>query len=141
MAEVIARSSAGRRGWSHVEIRSAGASAVAGSAASGGALRAAERHGLDLSDHSSVPVSQSLVEWADLALVMAPHHLVALAELGGAAKSALLTAFVDSDDSPESWQAVADPFGSDDSAYEATFRELQFLVERALERLEPILDP
>jgi protein-tyrosine-phosphatase len=37
--------------------------------------------------------------------------------------------------------SVPDPVGGPDEEYEETFRLLQDLIERVLERLEPVLSP
>jgi protein-tyrosine phosphatase len=128
-------------GWNHVEVTSAGVAAGVGGPPSDGSLRAAARHGLDLSAHRSSPLTGETLEQADLVLAMSHSHLAALAELGAGDKVALLTDFaaaVDPDGVPD---AVMDPFGGSDEAYEATYVLLELLVERALQRLAPLLAP
>ncbi len=83
MAEVIARSRAAELGWDHVEVRSAGIAAFPGAPASVGAVRAASKHGLDLSDHASAPLTAEAAREADLILTMSPTHLMRVIELGG----------------------------------------------------------
>ncbi len=141
MSEALARAELARRGWWHVEVESAGASAVPGLPASGGALRVAARHGLDLSAHRGQGLSRELVERADLVLAMSPHHLAAVRARGGEGKSALIADFAEGREGEEGGRSVADPFGGGDEVYEATFRELRDLVGRALDRLASILDP
>jgi protein-tyrosine-phosphatase len=116
-----------------VEVRSAGTSTMNGLDASEGALRAAERHGLSLQGHSSMPLSREAVEWADLILTMGPAHLIRVRELGGDGKSALLGAYAGGSDDPMG-PAVPDPYGGGDEIYEATFRTLEAMVKAALER-------
>ena len=129
-------------GW-QVEVRSGGVGAVPGAPASHGSLRAARRHGLDLSAHESRPVDDELVDWADLVLVMSPGHLLRLAEFGVAAKAALIDAFARGEEGDEGAgaQGIPDPFGGDDQDYEDTFRTLEDLVPRVLRRLEPMFAP
>jgi protein-tyrosine-phosphatase len=83
------------------------------------------------------------VEGADLLLTMSPGHLLAVRELGGGEKSALLTDFADGDGDREGsgGRGIADPFGSGDAEYEATFNELNELIPRALARLAPLISP
>lgn len=141
LATALAERELARLGW-RLEVRSAGVSPMTGSPASEGSLRAARRHGLDLSEHRSRPLDPALIDWADLVLVMSPGHLLRLAELGGAAKGALLDAFASGDENEEGTGAgVPDPFGGDDQDYEEAYRTLEELVGKALRRLEPILAP
>lgn len=141
MAAAIARAAMESRGWSHVEVRSAGVSAVDGLPASGGAVRAAGSRGIDLAGHQSSFLTEALVRWADLILTMGPHHLHRVQQLGGGGQAALLPAFAVGEEGSESQRSVLDPIGEDDSVYGETFEELKELVEGALARLEPILSP
>jgi protein-tyrosine-phosphatase len=137
MAEALARSLAPSSGVGDVEIRSAGTSALPGSPASGGARRAAHRHGLSLEGHSSSLLSPELVEWADVILAMAPSHVHAVQELGGTEKVVLLGAFAAGVEG-EDWAgnlAVPDPFGGDDALYVETLEILHRYVIRAMKRM------
>jgi len=139
MAEAIARKRAADLGWGHLEVRSAGVAAYPGSPASGGALRVAQAHGLDLSDHRSRPFTEREAREADLILTMSPDHLMRVGELGGGPHAALLTSYAGGH--PDGFPALAipDPVGGPDEEYEETFQLLQRLVERVLERLQPVL--
>lgn len=136
-AEAIARRELEARGWDEVEVRSAGTAAYPGSPASGGAVRAAEVHGLDLSGHRSTPVDAEVVAWADLILAMSPSHLFRISDAGGGERATLLTSFAAGDDPEGVPESVPDPFGGANEEYEAMFRLMEMLVERALNRLEP----
>jgi protein-tyrosine-phosphatase len=138
MAQAIARRLIEQRGWTHVQVASAGAAAKAGGGASEGALRAAAEHGLDLAPHASQPLAPDLIEWADLILAMGPSHLLMVGELGGAAKAAMLTDFMDGE---EFGAPIEDPFGGDDESYRRAYRQIEDAVGALLERLEPILSP
>ena len=141
MAEVVARRMLARRGWSNVDVRSAGVATVDGGPASDGAQRAARRHGLDLSGHRSAALSPEHLTWADLVLVMSSGHLARVTDAGAAGKAALLAAFAAAGDSTGPALAVPDPFGGSDADYEATFTLLEELVEQALHRLAPLVAP
>ncbi len=140
MAVVIARRALQERGWDHVSVRSAGTFAYPGSAASGGARRAASAAGLDLDDHQSQPLSVDMVEWASLILPMSPNHMYDVSDLGGAEKGAPLGSFA-----PEAEHgavpAVLDPFGGSDEEYARTFERIATLVEEMLTRLESTISP
>jgi protein-tyrosine-phosphatase len=141
MAEVIARRALADLGWSHVEVRSAGVSALEGTPASEGARAAAERHGLDLAAHRSALATSETLAWADLILTMSANHALHLAEMGAADKVALVTSFAGGRDAGEMADSVPDPYGGGDEDYEESFRLLQGLVDRVLRRLAPILAP
>jgi protein-tyrosine-phosphatase len=139
MAAALARDEVVRRGWRHVQIASAGASAEPGEPASAPAVTVMRRSGLDLSSHSSQRLSADLVDWADLVLVMSPSHLATVADLGGAEKMALLGEFGASEERGPG--PVRDPFGAGEEVYEATLSQLRDLVAASLDRLEPIVHP
>jgi len=142
LAEALARRSIARRGWSQVEVRSAGVSAARGGPASEGSLRAGERHGLDLSGHRSAQVTEDIVAWSDLILTMSASHLLALSLFGGEERAAVLTDFAAGDaEGKGRGIGVADPHGGDDAEYEATLLEIDELVERVLDRLAPLVAP
>jgi protein-tyrosine-phosphatase len=143
MAEVLLRRALEARGWRQVEVRSAGVAAYPGSPATEAAVRVTERHGLDLTEHRSTPLDPPLIAWADLILTMTPAHLAAVTWAGGGDRSALITAFAAGGGGEPNLVAagVADPFGGDDEEYEATFRELEGLMEGVLDRLGPVLEP
>lgn len=138
MAEAIARDLIRRRGWTHVEVKSAGTGAVPGVSASPEAVDVAREKDLDLGSHSSQPLSADLVAWADLVLTMGASHMYVVRELGGAEKAALVTDFIEG---AGFGAAVADPFGGDHAAYRQTFTQLEAAVTALLDRLEPILSP
>lgn len=139
LASAIARDVIARRGWSHVEVGSAGVAATAGSGAATNAVAVAAEAGLDLGEHRARPLTRKLVEWADLILAMGPTHLFAAGKLGGEDKSALLLEFAGS--AEEGGIGIPDPFGGDVESYRQTVRVLRESVERVIDRLEPILSP
>lgn len=137
MAGVIARQALRERGWLSVAVDSAGTAVALGQPAAESAVRVAADRGLDLSRHISIPLTEDLVHWADLILVMTPAHLDAVANLGGADKAALLTDFLPESDEP----GIPDPLGGGDEAYRRTFDILSTAIGAVLRRLEPILAP
>ena len=141
MAEVIARRRAGELGWHHVEVRSAGIAAFAGTPASGGAVRTAAAHGLDLSGHRSRQLAAHDIDGADLILAMSTDHLLSVVELGGGERAALLSSYAGGHPAGFPATSVPDPIGGPDEEYEETYRLLEEMIERALERLQPVLSP
>ncbi|TVP54406.1 MAG: low molecular weight protein arginine phosphatase [Gemmatimonadales bacterium] len=141
MAEAIARAALRDRGWDHVTVESAGVAAFPGAPISGGAVRAAARHGIELDHHRSSPLTEARVEDSNLILTMSPSHLQVLVDLGAEGRSAVLPVFARGETKIRPGDGVQDPIGGDDALYEATFRELRELIESALNRLAPMLSP
>lgn len=138
MAEAIARSRLAELGWDRVDVSSAGIAAHSGARASEGAVRAAQAHGLDLSQHRSTLLTQDLAAEADLILAMSPSHIMRALELGAGDRSALLTSYAGGVDHGLD-ASIPDPIGGTDEEYLDTYRFLDELIERALERLQPVL--
>jgi len=139
MAHVLAERSLASAGWDGVNVRSAGVSAMPGSAASEGAIQAAAENGLDLEGHRSSSVTEDTVQWADLILTMGAHHLMAVEALGGGGKTAMLSAFAEGREDGRGW-GVPDPFAGDLEVYRDSFRVLEELVETAVAKLGYGLD-
>ncbi len=57
-----------------VQVRSAGISALQDAPADATVQRIAQEHGLALEAHRGQQVTLPLIRWADLVLVMEPHH-------------------------------------------------------------------
>jgi len=138
LARVIAEQLLRERGWGHVKVDSAGTAAVNGAAASDHAILVARELGLDLDAHESKAIDPSLVEWADLILVMTPAQFEFVTHFGIADKVALATDFIEG---VGSGQAIRDPFGGDMETYRETVAQLRHAAESLLARLEPILAP
>jgi protein-tyrosine-phosphatase len=143
LAEALARRALHQRGWSHVEVRSAGVAAFPGVPASEGSLHVGNEEGLDLTSHQATPISPSLIEWADLILTMSPGHLPPIQAAGAGDRAAVITDFArpEGDPGDPRGPGVADPVGGSISRYRSTYRELEELVDRVMARLEPLLDP
>ncbi|MDX1495650.1 MAG: low molecular weight protein arginine phosphatase [Longimicrobiales bacterium] len=141
MAEAIARYHLEQRGWSQVEVASAGVAAFPGSPASEGAVRAAAVRGLDITDHASAPLTSELAGEADLILTMSASHLMRVVELGAGDRASVITSFAEGEEETLDLTGVPDPIGGPDEEYLATFDVLEELVERALERIAPLVKP
>lgn len=135
MAEAITRELAAALGWDRLDVRSAGVGAQPGAPASGGALRTAARHGLDLSGHQATLLTEEAADDADLILTMSTSHLVRVAELGAGDRAALLTSYAAGRAEDSSDATIPDPIGGPDEEYEATFLLLKEMVEGVMKRL------
>ena len=140
MAEVIARRRVEELGWSQVLVASAGVGAFDGAPPSGGAVRVAARNGLDLSEHRASYLSPELAAESDLILTMTPSHLARVDQLGAGERAAVITSFAAGEGEDE-LGGVPDPIGGPDEEYAATFAVLDDLIARALQRLEPVVNP
>ena len=137
MAEVIARNEIEQRGWNSVEVRSAGIAAFDTAAASSGALRAAEAHGLDLTGHRATFLTKKVAAWADLILVMSTAHFMSVTELGAGGISSLITSFADEREGGGILESVPDPVGGTEQEYLETFDLIRDLVDKVLQRIGP----
>jgi protein-tyrosine-phosphatase len=75
---------------------------------------------------------------ADLILTMSPSHLMRVIELGAGGRAGLLTSYAGGLDDA-SGVAVPDPIGGTPEEYAETFRVLDELVGRVLDRLQSVL--
>ena len=141
MAEVIARRRLQGLGWDRVIVRSAGVAAFDGSPASGGAVRAAAEHDLDLTGHSATLLTREEAGAADLILTMSGSHLMRVTELGGGDRAAMLTSFAGEPLAGGASGGIPDPIGGPDEEYRETFRYLDELIGRVMERLAPVVAP
>ena len=126
MAAAIARRIIAEEGIGGVTVGSAGTAAWPGAPASGGALRAAARAGLDLGSHESVLLTEEIVGSSGLVLCMSSTHLGRVLELGGEGHAYLLSQLAGSRGD------VEDPFGGEDEVYGSTFEQLRALVGAVL---------
>lgn len=138
LAEAIARGKLQERGWRHVEVDSAGTSAMWGAPASGGAVDAATESGLDLSGHRSQPLTPELVESADVIVTMTPEHRRQVEDLGADEKVALATEFIDG---AEAEEPIPDPIGGPPEEYALVRDRLDLAIQGLLDRLSAILAP
>ena len=130
LAEVIARRALEERGWNHVEVDSAGTAAMWDAPASDGSLSSAAEIGLDLTAHRSQPVTNELVDRADLILGMTSRHVDTVEQMGAEGKASLLA------DEP-----IRDPLGGPAEEYGEARERISRAVEALLDRLSAILSP
>lgn len=109
------------------QVGSAGVAALPGAPASPNALEVLDQAGIDLTGHTSQPVTEQLVAWADLVLTMTSRHL-----------SAVVGAFPDSSNKvqllcPEG--DVADPFGGSLRDYQECGEQIRQCLEHWLDQV------
>ena len=146
MAEGLLRKLLAERPLPDVRVHSAGFIAMPGNPASHLAVLVAKEHGVDLSRHCAQPLTSSLIQEADLILVMEPQHRWELLRHHReiASKVFLLRHFARSGDHH---RAIADPYGLDLKAYRLCFEEIRECVESLWEwltmlgRIAPVEKP
>jgi protein-tyrosine phosphatase len=132
MAEAIARKVIIERGFSDIDVASAGTSAWDGSAASDGAMLVGlERH-FDLRGHQSQQLSRALVNESDVIFTMGPHHLERVEALGGTGKAYMLTAYPAAG---AHGRPIEDPMGGDLDMYRDAADDLEKEVRRVIDLL------
>ena len=127
---------------SRVEILSAGTSAWEGQPASPGTIDVTRSAGIDLSAHRARRASASLVQRADLTLVMEPLHRSALESMG--APVTRVHVLSDYPEPGDPGLPVSDPFGASKEAYEECWRRIRIHVRRlapVVRQLLGIRDP
>jgi protein arginine phosphatase len=131
MAEAILK----KKNVDGIEVRSAGIYAATGSEASAHAQKVLMDNQI-AHQHQSRQLDQATVEWADLILTMTASHKAAIAQQYGPGKVYTLKEFTgetfDSD--------VVDPYGGSLAMYQQTYRELEKLIDKALEKLQTKLE-
>ncbi|MBR0366620.1 MAG: low molecular weight protein arginine phosphatase [Clostridia bacterium] len=111
-----------------VLIDSAGVFAEIGEKATPEAIRAMERRGIDLTAHRTKPLTDELIDMADLILVMTSAHKL-LIEGMAKGKAYTLLEYAGSEGD------ISDPYGGDDEEYEATASEIYDALVDIAEKL------
>ncbi len=129
MAEAILKS----KKIEGLEVKSAGIYAASGSEASPNAKKALDSKGIP-HDHSSSLLTGAEVDWADLILTMTVSHKMAIRQNYPhmAEKVFSLKEFTENPYSHD----VVDPYGGNLALYEQTCRELEQLIEKAIEKFK-----
>lgn len=114
------------------EAKSAGLYAASGVPLSSGSAEVLKERGIS-SDHTSQPLSQDLVDWADVVLTMTRSHRDYAKELYPDAKDKIFTlkeyatkGAVDED--------IQDPFGAPVEVYRETADEIEKYIQKIIER-------
>jgi len=133
MAEGILKRMLKESGVQDVDVKSAGVSAVEGERANPQAKTVSLKHGVDLGEHVSRPVTESLIACADWVIAMTPDQrdMLRLSYPNKQSSIILLKELGRPDPRPEDLE-VMDPHGSDYWGYEHCFLELQAEIERIL---------
>ncbi len=117
----------------NVEVKSAGIYAANGNEASEQAKQVLTENKIE-HNHQSAALTGSEVGWASLILTMTAVHKAAILDRfpEAAGKTFTLKEFAREEDELD----VADPFGGDVERYRTTFRQLEALIQAAIDRLK-----
>ena len=123
-----------QEGYKDFYVDSAGLLALPGNSVTFLAQKVAAEHGVDLSGHKAKRLSQKLVDWADLILVMeSAHKNELLAEFSEATgKTFLLRRFARYGSRN---RGVADPYGLQYDAYRFCYIDIEDAVSGLVNRL------
>lgn len=133
MAEALMRKLLQDRGVGEIQVSSAGTGAYDGAPASEGSYLVGLENGIDLSGHRARRLTGELVDDADMILAMAPQHRDRVIDLGGEDKVFLLGVYAGREGEDAS---VNDPFGAELDEYRTTYRELESMIQAAINRLQ-----
>jgi protein arginine phosphatase len=112
------------------EARSAGTLGIEGSSPSKEVISLLTKEGIDVSPYTSKGLSKQLVEWADLILVMAPEHKLAVLSLepGAESKVRYLGEF-----NPDRMVVIIpDPIGRPMTFYKTSFSVIKQSIEELI---------
>lgn len=115
---------------SNHSVRSAGTGALVGYPADDHAVEVMRQHGYDVSDHRAQFLSEDLLRWADLILVMDLHHRNRVQEIDPTARGKTFLLGHWQGDQP-----IADPVGEDLPAFERAYREIEQAVQTWIAKL------
>ncbi len=111
-----------------IRSESAGLFADGTSGATGSAVEAVSKYGVDISSHVSQPISPELIEKSDLILTMTPAHRQVLENLA-AGKVFTLSEYAGMEGD------IEDPYGGELSDYEKAAKQIYDAVSRVADRI------
>ena len=117
-----------------VEVRSVGTLGIEGSSPSKEVIILLGKEGIDPSGYKSKGLSKATVEWADLVLVMAPEHKLAVLGLSPDAENKVRYLGEFNPDRGEI--IIPDPIGRPLAFYKSSFRVIKQSVEELTKWLE-----
>jgi protein-tyrosine phosphatase len=132
MAEAILKDTLKREGLEGVEVSSAGIHALVGEEASPAVRKLLAERGIDISGHRSRQIDRTLIEEADLTLVMDRYQLAVMESLLPQTKGKvfLLRQF-----SAEGDQDIRDPFGGNPEDYQRCLSQIEEAMPGLLGRI------
>ncbi len=139
MAEGMLRQLLGEEKIEGIEVSSAGTGGLTGYPATPFAIEAAKTRGLDISGHSSLKLTQQMLEQADLVLAMSQEHLESIRRLSkkSLGKCYLLKLFPEKNRKDGDFD-IRDPVGGTLDDYNQCFLEIEQELSRVLPHIEDV---
>lgn len=132
MAEGILRKLLADKGYTDVEVASAGVGTLDGYPATPNAVEVSSRRGIDISHHHSTRITAKLFQEYDLVFAMADNHYERLSEFPGAEERLYLVKSFPEKNQADAAHSVDDPLGGTLEEYIDTFEEIEREITRAL---------
>ncbi len=132
MAQALLQSLLSQHGLAQqIQVKSAGLAAVPGQSASPLAIQVMARRGLDLRHHRAQPVTDALLQWADLILVMEEDHIRAVRQRWPHLTTPIRLISQLAGEPHD----IPDPYGGTLQDYEATATRLEHILTAGLAQL------
>ncbi len=112
---------------------SAGVRALAGEPAAPNTAQVIEELGMDVGEHRARQVGADMLQKADLALTMTPHHRDILRQEFGSFSEKIYT--LPEYATNDATAGIADPYGHSIDAYRASSREILNYIEGVVKRM------
>jgi protein-tyrosine phosphatase len=133
--EHLARRLAVEAGWSDLEFSSAGTHALEGYGCPPEAIKASHAFGVSLTEHRAVQVNASMLQLADLVLIMSADQGRILRAIQPELSEARIRNLADFAPGPNRPPYVPDPYGAELWAYQACYRFMDVCVRGLLDDL------
>lgn len=132
MAEIMFREMLKDIEDNEFRVISAGTWAIKGNNASDNAVKVMKEKNLDLSKHSSTPLTKKIVDEADLILTMTTNHKRQILDIIPEAKGKVFTLKEYAGyNSPD----ISDPFGGNIEIYRETAKEIEEALKRVIQKI------
>jgi len=124
----------GKKG--EIEVKSCGIFARSGDTASPNAVKVLKNEGIDISTHRTQPLTEKLLNEADLVLTMTKSHKDYILNFFPRIKGKVYVLGEFAGKTEEEGFDVSDPFGGDEDVYRQASQEIKGYLQKVLERLE-----
>lgn len=136
MAEGILNRILKSKGITHIQVQSAGTMPPYQMAPTSYAVLTSLEHGVDISAYRSKDLTKSMIEEANLILVMEKAHLRFIKNLTDAADKKVFLLKSYGKDKTETGAEIEDPIGMDMDYYRSCYDELEYEIKRILPYIE-----
>lgn len=133
MAEALFRAKADK----NIKVKSAGIYAMPGMSASEGTMKVLKERSIRF-EHESKPLTEELVDWADIILTMTKNHHEMTVQTYPKAADKIFTLKEFAFDANTDIEDILDPVGGSTDTYRATAKEMDPLLEAALHRIKKL---